>query len=122
MTKDQQEKFTVLNEAWTTIEPLVKDKQPYKDIMGTLFKMFYKKRNNAVFSDEWWQEVVDEFLRFPERYDVTRYFEFAGNLAMGFLNYWEHTSKSKAEIEFFKRDVEEAFVKEKAILSKLVNN
>ena len=111
MTKDQQEKFNTLNEAWAMLEPRVKDKQTYKDIMGTLFKMFYKKRKDK-FTDEWWKEVVDEFLEYPKKYYGTKYFDFAGDLSMGFLNFWEKVYKIKCDDDSFRGEMFKVFNEE----------
>lgn len=92
MTKDQQEKFNTLNAAWAELEPHVKDKETYKKIMGDLFRLFYKKRQDE-FSDAWWQEVIDEFLGYGKKYEGTQYGDFAGDLAMGFLNFIEYRHK-----------------------------
>lgn len=110
MTQDQQTKFDILNNAWSELEPHVKDKETYREIMSSLFKMYYKKRQ-AEFSDEWWREVVDEFIEFPKQYWETPYFDFAGELSMGFLNFWENKKKLNSE-ETFKEDISVAFRKE----------
>lgn len=110
MTEEQQTKFNILNNAWSELEPHVKDKKTYREIMSSLFKMYYKKRQ-AEFFDEWWREVVDEFIEFPKQYWETPYFDFAGELSMGFLNFWEHKKKLNSE-ETFKEDISVAFRKE----------
>lgn len=110
MTTDQQTKFDILNNAWSELEPHVKDKVTYRRIMSSLFRMYYRQRQ-AEFSDEWWKEVVDEFIEFPKPYWETPYFDFAGELAMGFLNFWENKYKLNTE-KTFRDDISVAFEKE----------
>ena len=116
MTEEQQTKFNILNEAWSELKPHVEDKDTYKAIMGALFKKYCKKRQNQ-FSDTWWKEVIDEFTDFPNKYWETPYFDFAGELAMGFLNFWEHTYKLNTE-EMYRQDINIAFEKESERIGK----
>lgn len=92
MTTEQRIKFDELNKAWSILEPHVKDKDTYRTIMSDLFRMNFKKRGKE-YSDEWWKDYVDEFWDYPKRYWDTPYFDFAGELAMGFLNYYEKRYK-----------------------------
>lgn len=118
MTKDQQDKFNTLNAAWAELEPHVDDKAAYKKIMGDLFRMYFKKRE-AVFSDAWWREVIDEFLEYAKKYEETPYNDFAGELAMGFLNYFE--KQYKLTESNFEECVKPAFRKELFRIDKIVS-
>ena len=111
MTAEQQTKFNILNEAWATLEPHIKVKDVYKKIMSDLFKMFFKKRGEQ-FTDEWWQNAGNEFLDYPKKYWGTPYYNFAEELSMGFLNFWEYCAKLKSDDGTFKQCMEVAFEKE----------
>ena len=114
MTAIQQKTFTLLNTAWSILEPHIKtteDKEQYKKIMGECFRMYFKKRQNE-FSDPWWEEVTTEFLEYPHRYEDTPFYDFAAELSFGFLNYWEHSSKLTCGYAVFYRDIQKAFTEE----------
>lgn len=114
MTATQQNIFNLLNTAWSILEPHVKtteDKDQYKKIMSECFRMYFKKRQDE-FSDPWWKEVTEEFLEYPKQYKGTIFYDFAEELSMEFLDYWEHCSKLNESDAIFYNCIQKAFIEE----------
>ena len=112
MTDEQQNKFNLLNSAWSLLEPHVTDKETYRTIMGDMFKLCFKKIPDK-FSDPWWDKTIHLFFDYSDRYKGTEYEDFAAELAMGMCDSYEHESKLKRFSQaMFYKDIERAFVNE----------
>ena len=112
MTDEQKTKFNLLNAAWSLLEPHVTDKETYRTIMGDMFKLCFKKIPDR-FSDSWWNKTVDMFFKYADRYKGTEYEDFAGELAIGMSDSYEHESKLNSFSQpTFYRSIERAFINE----------
>lgn len=112
MTDEQKIKFNLLNAAWSLLEPHVTDKETYRTIMGDMFKLCFKKIPDR-FSDSWWNKTVTMFFKYSDSYKGTEYEDFAGELAIGMCDSYEHESKLNrfSQVIFYKC-VERAFINE----------
>lgn len=112
MTKEQQKKFDLLNTAWSMLEPHVNDKEPYRKLMGEVFKAAYKKIPNR-YSDEWWSKTVDMFLNIAQQYKGTQYEDFAGELTIAFCDYYEYEHKlNRSSDALFYKTIAKPFINE----------
>lgn len=69
------------------------EKKPYYDIMVETWRSFIKVRKAELFSDEWWQEIIDEYEAQGKKWKGTPYEDYYGDLTMSFLNQYERLKK-----------------------------
>ena len=93
MTQEQKTLFEILNTFWNLLKPYIKpeDEKVYKQIMSDEFGLFFKDRGEK-YSDEWWDNTRD-MIDYPERYKGTKYVDFATELIISFLDYFQYDMK-----------------------------
>ena len=69
------------------------EKEAYHDIMVTLWRMFTKERTPMLYSDAWWQEIIDEYETYTKQFKGTVLADYCGELGMAFLNEHERVYK-----------------------------
>lgn len=89
MTKEQKPYFELLNTNWTLLKPYAdeKDLKAYKQIMSDLTGLMFKDRGER-YTDEWWDTTRD-MIDYPERYRGTKYVDFATELTIGIIDYFQ---------------------------------
>lgn len=112
MTKEQKPFFEILNNFWNLLKPYVNqdDEKTYKKIMSDVFKLFVRDRGDQ-YTDEWWDTTRD-IIDYPDRYNKTKYVDFASDLVIAILDYWQYASKKKVKNSDFMIYVGKAFVGE----------
>lgn len=114
MTDKQKNQFDLINNSlWLLVKGYVTDDKPYKSIMSETFRLFmtYDVEKNK-FSDEWWEEVTKKFMDYPQLYKDTKLKDFAGDLGIGFCNYWEREKKKPVDYVDFYNCISKAFIRE----------
>ena len=77
------------------------EKKPYYDIMVETWRTFMKKRESERFSDEWWNEIINEYETQGKKWKGTPYEGYYGDLAMSFLDQYERLRKQiKPDIQY----------------------
>ena len=113
LTEEQKPLFEILNNFWNLLKPYVKDdekQKTYKKIMSDIFKMIVKDRGKK-YTDEWW-ESTKEVWDYPEKYKKTEYVDFAADLAVSLMDYWQYASKGKTSNYDFSTYISRAFISE----------
>ena len=67
------------------------EKRIYYDIITNTWKIFSKKRNYEEFSDDWWQDILDEFDTYCKQFKDTEYEEIVDGIVTTLLA--EHTRR-----------------------------
>ena len=70
-----------------------REKETYHEIMVTIWRMFTKERTPELYSDAWWQEIIDEYRAYTQKYKGTEFDDYCGELGMVFLNEHERVYK-----------------------------
>lgn len=100
--------FEILNNFWTLIKPYANadDAEAYKKIMSDEYRMLTKDRGEK-YTDSWWKSTR-ELVDYPEKFRHTKYCDFAAELAIAIMEYWQ---RGKTYLDFMNL-VGEAFLKE----------
>lgn len=113
----QKPLFEILNTFWNLLKPYanVNDAKVYKQIMSDEFGLIFKDRGEK-YTDEWWDSTRD-LIDYPERYKGTKYVDFAAELTVAFLDYFQFDMKmirdgNKATYYNFMTYVGRAFLSE----------
>lgn len=115
MTKEvMKARHELLNESlWLLLKKYIKDNESYKKVIMDLFKMYVGYDNSdKKFSDEWWEEVINKFQDYPEKYKKTELEDFACDLAICFCGVWEREKKVEVNNVDFYRVMCKAFINE----------
>ena len=69
------------------------EKTPYHKIMVDAWRIFIKERKAELFSDEWWEEIINEYDVLREPYKNTELDSYLCSISMVFLDEYERKSK-----------------------------
>lgn len=114
MTDKQRGHFELINESvWLLLKKYVKDDEIYKQIMKDVFRLYVKFDNaDNKLSDTWWEEVIQKFKDYPEKYKDTELKDFAADFGIGICDYWEIEKKRTPTYTDFYKCICKAFVNE----------
>lgn len=70
------------------------EKKIYYDIVTKCWSVFSKARFEPEFSDEWWEQLIDDFDLIRNEYKNTDYSELVNELTAEFLE--QHERRQKA--------------------------
>lgn len=112
LTSENKAAFEIFNNFWLLLKPYANDEETksYKKIMSDIFKLFIKERGNK-YTDDWWDTTKD-IIDYPDRYNKTKYVDFASDLVIAILDYWQYASKNPVNKCDFMIHVGKAFVYE----------
>ena len=68
-------------------------KKMYYTILVDLWRMFIKPRKLKAFTDVWWEEVINEYTSYTEKYRGTPMEDYCSELTITFLNEFERCNK-----------------------------
>lgn len=108
--KELKSLFEIFNNMWLLVKPYVEDEKPYKKIMSDIFYLTARDRGDK-YTEKWWDSTRD-LWDYPERYKGTEYVEFATNIVISLMNYWQYASRNKATHYDFMVHIGKAFVNE----------
>lgn len=112
MDRKDKPYFEILNTFWVLLKPYAdkEDEKAYKKIMSDNFFMLTKDRGKK-FTDAWWDSTQD-VVNYPDKYKGTKYLEFATDLAIAFLDYWQKESREETTHFDYMTYVGRAFINE----------
>ena len=101
MTKDQKDKFELMNSCWTLLKPYVgKQEKAYKDVMTEYFNILSKDRGQ-VGIDKWRDSLVKDLIAYPEKLKSNQELcGFAAELSLAIGDYL--TAQDYSNYAFYK--------------------